>query len=92
MDTSPAADLAEVKAQVAVVSSQQQADHERIRDHETRLRLVESAVVALSALPKIVEDLEGRQRGDERYRYALPLTALTALVSGAATIIALLVK
>lgn len=92
MDTSPAADLAEVKAQVAVVSSQQQADHERIRDHETRLRLVETAVVALSALPKIVEDLEGRQRGDERYRYALPLTALTALVSGAATIIALLVK
>ncbi|WP_055477567.1 hypothetical protein [Sphaerimonospora mesophila] len=82
----------ELAAQVAVVSAQQQADHDRITDHEARLRLVESAVVALSSLPKLVEDLEGRQRGDERYRYALPLTALTALGSVVATIITLIVK
>ena len=72
--------------------AQQTADHAQISDHETRIRLLESAVVALSALPKLVEDLEGRQRGDERYRYALPLAGITAIVSGAATIIALLIK
>lgn len=82
----------DVHAEIAVLAAKQDTNTRRIDDHEDRLRLVESAVVALSSLPKLVEDLEGRQRGDERYRYALPLTALTALVSGAATIIALLVK
>lgn len=82
----------DVHAEIAVLAAKQDTNTRRIDDHEDRLRLVESAVVALSSLPKLVEDLEGRQRGDERYRYALPLTALTALVSGAGTIIALLIK
>lgn len=74
-------------AQVAVVAAQQTAMGQQVTDHESRLRLVETAVVSLSALPAIVQDLEQRQRADERFRYALPLASIAAACSAIAAII-----
>ncbi|MBP2703544.1 hypothetical protein JOL79_06990 [Microbispora sp. RL4-1S] len=86
-EATDAAALAQVAAQVAVSVAQQAAHAERLTDHEGRLRLVETAVVSLSSLPTIVQDLEGRQRADEKWRYALPMTALCALFSAVAAVI-----
>lgn len=73
--------------QVFVLAAQQRRDHEQIIDHEGRLRLVEAAVLALGALPDLVRDLEGRQRADERFRYALPLALVAAAFSAAAAVV-----
>lgn len=89
-------DAAEVRAQLAVVVAQQQAGREQVNDHEVRLRLLETAVVSLSSLPQIVQDLEQRQRGDERFRYALPVTtiaaAAAAIASAVGTVVAVWIK
>lgn len=70
-----------------VIAAQQAADRRQLDDHETRLRLVETAVVALQGLPQLVQDLETRQRSDERWRYALPLASIAALGSTVAAVI-----
>ena len=86
-DRETAHSAAQVAAQVAVVVAQQSMTREQVLAHEARLRAVEAAVVSLSALPQLVQDLEQRQRRDERFRYALPLAAIAAAFSGAAAII-----
>jgi hypothetical protein len=86
-EAAAASAAAQVAAQVAVVVAQQTATREQVTDHESRLRLVEAAVVSLSALPTIVQDLEQRQRQDERFRYALPLASIAAAFSAIAAII-----
>lgn len=73
--------------QVATLAAQQAALREQVADHEARLRLVETAVVSLSALPEIVKDLENRQRADERWRYALPLASVAAAASAVSAIV-----
>lgn len=78
---------ANAAAQIAVIAAQQTADHAQLTDHETRLRLVETAVVSLSALPQLVQDLEQRQRDDERFRYALPLASIAAAFSAVAAVV-----
>lgn len=73
--------------QVATLAAQQAALREQVADHEARLRLVETAVVSLSALPEIVKDLENRQRADERWRHALPLASVAAAASAVSAIV-----
>jgi hypothetical protein len=68
--------------QWATLAAQQAAMRDQVSDHEARLRMVETAVVSLSSLPEIVKDLESRQRDDERWRYALPLSTIAAAVAG----------
>ncbi|MEU4228323.1 hypothetical protein AB0F17_28850 [Nonomuraea sp. NPDC026600] len=82
----------DLPGRLAVLAARQADDHERVSDHEVRLRLVETAVVSLSALPQIVTDLEQRQRSDEKYRYALPLSAFGAGAGLVATLVAMFVK
>lgn len=74
----------DLSAQVAVLAARQADDRERGDDHEQRLRMVETAVVALQALPRIAADLESRQGvNDQRFRYALPIALVAAVASGA---------
>ena len=82
--------MTEEGAQLAVIAAQQRADHDRLGDHETRLRLVEAAVLSLATLPELVKDLEQRQRADEQFRYALPLSLVAALFSAAAAVLSAL--
>lgn len=74
--------------QWATLVAQQGAVRDHVADHETRLRLVETAVVSLQGLPEIVKDLESRQRSDERWRYALPLATVAAAFSGLGAVVA----
>lgn len=80
-------DTAVAAAQVAVVAAQQATTAGTVADHELRLRSVEAAVIALQGLPAVLADLETRQRSDEKWRYAVPLTAIAAVIAalGAAT-------
>ncbi|MEV0822558.1 hypothetical protein [Nonomuraea rubra] len=86
-EAAAASTAAQVAAQVAVVVAQQTATRDQVVDHEARLRQVETAVVSLGGLPQLVQDLEQRQRADERFRYALPLASIAAAFSAIAAII-----
>lgn len=80
-------------AKLAVVTARQEQDREQLADHEARLRLVERAVVSLSVLPTLVEDLERRQRKSEERRWPLPtLGALTGAIGALTGVAALLLE
>ncbi|GII88291.1 hypothetical protein Ssi03_62810 [Sphaerisporangium siamense] len=75
--------LARIEAKVDVVIAQTATEKARVDDHEVRLRTVEA-----SNTSKAVDDHEGRIRAIEKWKYALPLATLAALIAGAASVIA----
>lgn len=83
--------LGRIDTKLDVLISQHSSLAGMVADHETRLRTIEtshtSAQGALIELGRDVVDHEQRIRAADRWRYAMPLTTVGALLAGAAAII-----
>ncbi|MCW2919137.1 MAG: hypothetical protein JWN52_7205 [Actinomycetia bacterium] len=83
--------LGRIDTKLDVLISQHSSLAGMVADHETRLRTIEvghtAAVGVVAELGKDVVDHEQRIRAADRWRYAIPLTTLGALLAGTAAII-----
>jgi hypothetical protein len=84
--------LARMDAKLDVLISRHGELDTKVADHEARLRLIETAHTrhdgALAEQGKDLTDHEIRLRSADKWRYALPITAISALAAAAASITA----
>lgn len=84
--------LARIDTKLDVLISQHGNLAGLVTDHETRLRALEAAQnkddEKVTTLAGTVTDHEERLRAADRWRYALPLTTIGALLAGGASVIA----
>ena len=92
MDADTSVALQQINVKLDVLISQHGTVAGQVTDHEARLRTIESAQVRVAGrvddLDKRDSDKEKRLRSTDRWRYAMPTTAVGALLAGAAAIIA----
>lgn len=88
--------LTAISAKLDVLISQHSQLAGMVSDHETRIRAGETAQTqtrgTVAELGKDVADHEERLRAADRWRYALPVAALGALLAGAGSIVTAITK
>lgn len=89
-DASTRERLARIDAKLDVVIAQQSHLAGLVADHETRLRQLESAQSTVTAVAETVGDHETRLREADKWRFALPITGIGAVIAAAGTIISAL--
>lgn len=78
--------VVEVRAQLAALLTVGERHGQHLADHEARLRVAEEHLARQEPWKQILDDHESRLRGGERWRYAIPASALVALVGAAASL------
>jgi hypothetical protein len=63
-----------------------------LADVYAAVRKCEDSVLSMQPQKDIIEDHEGRIRGLERWRYALPITLVVTMGNTAAAVVALFLK
>jgi hypothetical protein len=87
-------DLARIDTKLDVLIAQHGNTANQVADHETRIRLIEADQVRTDA--KVADliardtDQEARLRAADRWRYALPITAVGAAAAAVASVVSAL--